>query len=170
MATSRLNEDIINDVVDDVLVGGADDWVHLPELTFKLTRNATHHGIELNEEDKVDLSLKVIYKVLTQGLMVAGDLPKSDPAVSDAMRRRDWEALRKLRDSSPKHLVAWALEPAAAYEQIEREWRLHDRAYKLGEGCWLENTDTGNERGLAMRDEVNHRFNRPPPGSTSDAS
>jgi hypothetical protein len=147
MATGQLNDTVIGEIVDDIVSRGASDWVNLHELRWRVTEHASLHNIELSEDEKIDASIEVIRRVLSQGLMTAGSIPGRD-------------------DSGFR---SWDLDPQRSAERIEREWRALHQPLQGPEICWLANTPVGTERGLAARAEVNRRFNWPPP-APPDAS
>lgn len=141
MATGRLSEQAVQETVDDVVSRGTDDWVHLPEVLYRVRDNAARYDVTLSEDEQLDAGLEVVRRVLDAGYMVAGRYQKGDTG-----------------------FVPWDLDPAASYERIEREWRAFENPGRImvSEVCWLSNTPLGNEHGLAVLDEVNARFTWPP--------
>ena len=140
MAAGWLTDPVIEEIIDDVTSRGVDDEVYASELQWRVVENARVHGVELADWlEQTDASLTVLRTLLTEGWMIARELP---------------EFFKDDNDS-------WA-DPAVAAGEIERIWREMDPQPGYFDICWLIDTDKGRARGLAKRDEVNRRFHWPP--------
>lgn len=110
--------ELIEGVIDELVIRGADDWVHASEVAW-LVRGLAQAG----SGDAPSAAFRLILQVINRGLMIPGDI------------------------KTGSGFVAWHLDAAESLRRIEREWRKLGRDPKAGEVVWLANTEAG-ERGV----------------------
>jgi hypothetical protein len=106
--------------INEILMAGADDWVPLAEVVGIVQED----GGVTAEEAIQDFSLKLIRKVVEQGLMEIGDVTEKD------------RGFRK-----------WNLSIEESLQRVEREWCSLVKSPNFGYGCWLQSTAKGHEVG-----------------------
>jgi hypothetical protein len=108
-----MSSDLTGRCVDELLIAGLADYVHMGEVAWCAQSVAGGIGPALLKQT----SLLVIERVLRQDLMRAGSL------------------------ATPT-FVAWTGSIEEALERIDREWP-EDRSPSFGDICWFENTEKG---------------------------
>ena len=103
--------------VEDVIKRGLEDWVQATEIAA-VSRAI---GNVSAEASVIDLSLRTIRAVVARELMTIGDVNHDG-------------------------FQAWDLEIEVALARVERAWIALGRDPRLGEICWLCNTNAGDER------------------------
>jgi hypothetical protein len=110
---------VIQEMVDELVVRGADDWVMLSEVDRLVATNAARHGFDLSESARITVGLEVIRAAIERGLTDTGDVSESPPG-----------------------FVPWSVPLPVAIERIGREWRATGEL-KMGDVCWFANTNDG---------------------------
>jgi hypothetical protein len=134
-----VTEDSLEEMVDDLVVRGSDDWVMLSEVSWLVTNNALRHGIELQTQARITVGLEVLRRALERGLVSPGSVEKQAPT-----------------------FIPWNVDPSSAIEQIEQSWRSVGENLQMGDVCWLANTPAGNSLAEIVRPKVNARADWPP--------
>jgi hypothetical protein len=115
------------DIVDEVLVSGLDDWVMLVQVE-SLVRQGRGG---LSPDTAIGETVGAVAEMLTGGLVEVGDVRE------------------------PAGFMPWGVPPADAVARIRSEWRALGRDLEMGDICWLSNTALGDERAAQIRDERN---------------
>ena len=108
----------LDPLIDELVVAGSDDWVDAAEVAWI----AKSMGPPESSEAIRDLSVRLIGKVLGDGLMRIGEVTVTD-----------------------RGFAAWEVSIDEAVERVDREWRALDREPDLGDVFWLENTLRGEQ-------------------------
>lgn len=112
-----------DDVLDEVLLSGLDDWVMLAQVEAMIQR----HDTTAARDALVDKVADAIGELLAAGLVQVGDVDGS------------------------AGFLPWELNDAVA--RIRFEWQRLDRNLAMGDICWLSNTARGDERAVLVRNE-----------------
>lgn len=132
--TADVTDDLLEEMLQELVVNGADDWVMLDGVAHTVTTTTERHGIQqLGIDDRISVGLDLIRLALKRELMVAGDV----------------------RD--PVGFVAWSVDEAATLDRIERGWRNAGDNLAMGDVAWLANTPAGDAYAETVLDAVNHR-------------
>ena len=102
--------------VEDILKRGLDDWVQMAEIV-SVVRSMLGKAEEQTVQNH---TMEIIRIVIQEGLMKAGDVTQTG-------------------------FHEWQVSSGEAIEIIERRWAVLGRSPKLGEICWLSNTDRGSD-------------------------
>lgn len=104
-------------MITNLLRRGADDWVDVAEVMWVVKSVGGTDGDQAIRKESVD----TIRKVLEAGWFVAGEV----------IRDRGFEP--------------WQLHPTEAVSEVNRRWDALGREPGLGEVCWLQITEAGEE-------------------------
>jgi hypothetical protein len=108
---------LINQIVDDVLDAGLDDWL-MASMVLSIVMIATNAG---SSDEASEMTLSVIATMLDEGLVQAGDITEG-------------------------RFERWEISTSEAMRLIETEWHQVRGRPDLGEVCWLNNTPAGDTR------------------------
>ncbi len=139
MTVEGVTEATIQEMLDDLVVRGADDWVMLSELGGIVTSEALRHDVDLPPSERITVGVEIVRRVLERGFMTPGSVGMQPPG-----------------------FVPWNVDPATAIEQIDRAWRVAGENLAMGDVCWLANTPDGDVYAERVRQEVNARVGWPP--------
>ena len=131
--SAAVTPDLLEEMLDDLVVDGSDDWVMLGSVGGTVTTTTERHGIQLRLDDRISAGLDVIRLALVRELVIAGDV----------------------RD--PEGFVPWASGEAATLDRIERGWRDAGESLVMGDVAWLANTPAGDAYAETVLDAVNDR-------------
>jgi hypothetical protein len=140
------DESLIEDIVDEVVVQGALDWVNLAVLNVIVTQASKDHVMPLSEESKARVGLEVARRVISRGLMEPGNI---------MIEHRGF--------------FAWDLGVDPAVSRVETGWReavaTSGSRYSLsstlyGLNIWLANTPAGEEHAKRARPKVENIWKR----------
>lgn len=132
--TADVTDNLLEEMLQELVVDGADDWVMLDGVANTVTTTTERHGIQqLGIDDRISVGLDLIRLALERELMVAGDV----------------------RD--PVGFVAWGVDEAATLDRIERGWRDAGDDLAMGDVAWLANTPAGDAYAETVLDAVNDR-------------
>ena len=98
-----------------VIQRGLDDWVDAAEVAWV----ARAIGAATADDEARELSIEVIRNVLTRGWMTIGDVTTAG-------------------------YTPWSLDVEASVERVRQGW-IGSSQPKIGDVCWLSNTETGDE-------------------------
>lgn len=132
----RIEDALIQGMVDDLVVRASDDWVMLVELDNVVRRIADMHLVDLGSDERFSAGLEVIGRAFDAGLMIPGDV------------------------LAPSGFVPWPVDHKTALERIGREWRQLGRDLEMGDVCWLANTEAGNAYADELSSKRDDRLNR----------
>jgi hypothetical protein len=142
----QYDESLIEDIVDEVVVQGALDWVNLAVLNVIVTQASSDHDVHLSEETKVRLGLEVARRIISCGFMEPGNITIEGQGFS-----------------------AWDLGVDSAVIRVETSWReavaKSGSRYSLsstlyGLNIWLANTPAGEEYANQVRPKVENIWKR----------
>lgn len=110
----------VDDCSSAIMERGLDDWVDAAEVAWV----ARSVGGASGDDETRDLSIAVIRNVLTRGWMTIGDVTTAG-------------------------YTPWRLDVEASVKRVSEAWKKSSRP-RLGDVCWLSNTELGDEvaRGL----------------------
>ena len=69
-----VDDALIQEMLDDLVVRGSDDWVMLTEVDWVVKSNASRHGLDLDVPARITVGIEVLRRALGSELMVAGDV------------------------------------------------------------------------------------------------
>ncbi len=134
-----VDDALIQEMLDDLVVRGSDDWVMLTEVDWVVKSNASRHGLDLDVPARITVGIEVLRRALGSELMVAGDVI-----------------------DEPQGFVPWGVDSSVALERIESGWRVAGDGLQMGDVGWLANTPEGSRLAEGVLDEVNARADWPP--------
>ena len=110
-------------MIDDLVQLGAEDWVMAADVAWLVKAITSGSDIERVRTEAIEL----IEAVVTTGLMVVGDVTDGG-------------------------FFAWDLSDQDALARVRASWPADVDVPGLGEVCWLENTNAGDERARHRRE------------------
>ena len=122
---------LIEELSDELVLSALDDWSSVAELNSEIHEAQKRHRIELSDNDRVDLGLKVLERCLAKGWIVLGKLHV------DGFER-------------------WNLGRAQELARVELSWRGQEDQLAAF-GPWIEATTLGEKRAAGVRDDVLRR-------------
>ena len=134
-----IGDDIYEEMIDELLVDGSDDWLMLTNVASRVQQNARRHDIELATSDRITVGIEVLQRVIQSGLMRPGDIAPETHA-----------------------FVPWDLSDSEAIERIDEGWRLAGDHLQMGDVCWLDNTAEGLRHAERVHAAVCARLGWPP--------
>ena len=137
--TGEVTDSLLEEMLEELVVDGSDDWVMLAGVANTVTTTAARHGMKLRVDDRIRVGLELIRLSLERELMVAGDV----------------------RD--PGGFVPWGVDEPATLDRIERGWRNAGENLEMGDVAWLANTPAGDAYAETVLDAVNDRQGWRPP-------
>lgn len=108
--------------IEDLLIRGLDDWIQAAEVASV----ARTTGGAQSEEIRRDLSLRLIRKLLEDGLAEAGMVDDQEG------------------------FVPWGISVDDAMQRIESDWSTRPTGPELGEVCWLSLTERGHAQAQSL--------------------
>lgn len=108
--------------LEDLLIRGLDDWIQAAEVA---SVSRTTGGAE-SDEARRELSLRIIRKLLEDGLVEAGMVGEKEG------------------------FIPWGIPVDDAMQRIESEWSATSMGPGLGEVCWLNLTEQGQSQARTL--------------------
>jgi hypothetical protein len=121
-------EDVIQEMVDNLVLRAADDWIMLVEVDDVVRSGAAKYGLGLDGPARIRTGVELIRRGSEAGFIRPGN-------VIDA----------------PPGFIPWDVDLPDALERIERGWQAAGEHLQLGDVCWLENSPTGDAHAEVVR-------------------